>query len=407
MARVVKQPAVKGRGGNRGGYNGQNDEEAPFQSGARADETGFDAADETKLAKSTQRAGKFGGLGGGFMGPIMFDGGFGGTADWADSSDDDLERDIPAWGDEGTADDDLTSAAGLALGGGAGRSGRRGAGAGAGASSDNGDDAPARKRDKAGGADDDEPYVNYWERAGLAADFREGDGLPEGLAFTSGTEATLLVDEDGSYSLQMPADEAANLSLNLGYEHGITSWSLEDDGKLHSFTLVLAIKCARRGTARESPTEREGERAGQGWDSGHGCARRARRAHATRVARAHARRLSPARPSLVARPHARTDLCTAPLDAHRAPSPGPQARQPPVHVPPALYRRTRVGRRGQGRGRGGADLQERRRGRARAVRHGRDRPQARPLGLARRHAQGGRARHVRERPQVRGRQARD
>ncbi|KAJ1631734.1 hypothetical protein T492DRAFT_838988 [Pavlovales sp. CCMP2436] len=238
--------APRGGGRGRGGGGGDDNTEA-FKEGTRAEEEGFDNTEDTKLGKATAK----GRGGGGLIGPVMYDyGGFGGGT-WDDSSDDDKAEDIPAWG--GATDGELASAADLAIGASSGRMK-------CGVSDDDGalPAASAKKR----ATDDDDYYGSYYDNAGLAADFREGGGLPDGLSYTSGAEPTLLADEfllpaepsrapctnlpppeqDGSYSLQMPADETAHLSMNLGYEQGITSWSVEDDGKLHTFTLVLAIR---------------------------------------------------------------------------------------------------------------------------------------------------------------------
>jgi hypothetical protein len=77
--------------------------------------------------------------------------------------------------------------------------------------------------------------------AGLTADFREGGGLPDGLQL-AGAEPEIVEDEDGTHSLLLPPDESVCPVLCLGYDHGISPWTLEDDGKLHAYTLIIALR---------------------------------------------------------------------------------------------------------------------------------------------------------------------
>jgi len=260
-------PLRKGRRGRGGGFSDDEDDdgdrqEAAFSANNRHDDEEYDAVEDTKLSRQTGRL---------TMAGTMFAFGlFGADDPWGaqgESSDDDdrrVDADLPVWGGADDAvDADDTAADGLTAPrtppAGGTRAGRWGddldsdeygedvdenrgwttlAEAGPGA-------LRASRRRGLGGADGAHGAPGglqwSWDMAGLTADFREGDGLPDGLQL-AGAEPEVVEDEDGTSSLLMPADESICLTLSLGYDHGISPWTLEDDGKLHAYTVIIALR---------------------------------------------------------------------------------------------------------------------------------------------------------------------
>ena len=74
---------------------------------------------------------------------------------------------------------------------------------------------------------------------GLTADLRGGGDLPDGLDIIGG-DAVFEEQEDGDQALVVP--EGAYLRLAVP---SISPWGLEDDGKLHRFSLMIAMRLDR------------------------------------------------------------------------------------------------------------------------------------------------------------------
>ena len=78
---------------------------------------------------------------------------------------------------------------------------------------------------------------------GLAVDLRTASGLPDGVEVVGG-EASFEEQEDGDKALLVP--EGAYLKVALP---GMSSWMLEDDGRLHDYTLLMAVRLDRLPSA--------------------------------------------------------------------------------------------------------------------------------------------------------------
>ena len=74
---------------------------------------------------------------------------------------------------------------------------------------------------------------------GLTADLRSGGELPEGLEVIGG-DATFEEQEDGDQALVVPEGASLRLTVN-----NISPWGLEDDGKLHRYSVMLAMRLDR------------------------------------------------------------------------------------------------------------------------------------------------------------------
>ena len=183
---------------------------AQFDVANRQETTAFDDLGSTKLSKKQGRGGRFGGLGA-ELGGIW--GGFG-----MDDDDDERPRrpGSPLAGDEGSS---TVGGGGLA-------------------------------------ALDDEPTVHvmggghrrgkdvvfgggFGMVSGLTADLRKGGELPEGLELIGG-DPLFEEQEDGSQALVLP--EGSYLKVTMPY---VSPWSLEDDGRLHSYSLMVAMRLDR------------------------------------------------------------------------------------------------------------------------------------------------------------------
>ena len=75
--------------------------------------------------------------------------------------------------------------------------------------------------------------------SGLTVDLRKGGTLPDGLDLVGG-EPVFEEQEDGSQALILP--EGSYLRLAMPY---VSPWSLEDDGRLHSYSLTVALRVSR------------------------------------------------------------------------------------------------------------------------------------------------------------------
>ena len=78
---------------------------------------------------------------------------------------------------------------------------------------------------------------------GITADLRAGGQLPEGMSLVGG-DPQYEEQDDGSQALIMP--DASYLKLTLPH---VSPWALEDDGRLHRFSLMVAMRCAHRARA--------------------------------------------------------------------------------------------------------------------------------------------------------------
>jgi len=112
-----------------------------------------------------------------------------------------------------------------------------------------------KRRVTIGGAvdsSDDEPLVEGGQRRssrrygayavpGIAVDLRKASegGLPDGLEVVGG-EGTFEEQEDGSSALLVP--EGAHIKITLP---GMSPWQLEEDGRLHTYSLLFAMRVDR------------------------------------------------------------------------------------------------------------------------------------------------------------------
>ena len=228
----------RARGGNhggrsgRGGFNRGGSGDAPvFEATAPDQLTGFDELTETKYGKKQAKLAKFSGG----QGALMLD-------------EDELEEALDLldmWSD----DDDV------AAGGGKGK-----------ATQDKASKDKASKAAKEVGIDTRFLSLGAASKVDLVADFRTpkerpGDSggaaassaatsqepsaellpqkakleLPDGVQLMGG-EVSYEEQDDGSYALLLPEGAFLKASLNA------TPWVLEEDGRLHNFTMVLAVR---------------------------------------------------------------------------------------------------------------------------------------------------------------------
>ena len=75
------------------------------------------------------------------------------------------------------------------------------------------------------------------------------ESLPPGLV-VAGCE--WVADSDGRSALRLERRES-HVLLRMGKEHGFTGWDLEADGRLHDYTLLLAVRIARLPSAGDAP----------------------------------------------------------------------------------------------------------------------------------------------------------
>ena len=81
------------------------------------------------------------------------------------------------------------------------------------------------------------------QRVGVSADLRTATDLPDGVSLVGG-EAVFEGQEDGNSALLVP--EGAHLRVAMP---GISPWSLEDDGRIHRYSLLIAVRLDRLPSA--------------------------------------------------------------------------------------------------------------------------------------------------------------
>jgi len=173
----------------------QAESENKFDSkNARVEEDGFDAASKTKMAAKEAKRSRFG-----FAG-------FGGFAGGCDSSSDDE----------------------------AGPKRRVSIGGTYGSGTDSDSDDPLSKR--LGGRSRNAV-------TGMAADLRTATELPDGVEVIGG-EGVFEEQEDGNKALMIP--EGAHVKISMP---GMSPWMLEDDGRLHRYSLLMAVRLDRLPSA--------------------------------------------------------------------------------------------------------------------------------------------------------------
>ena len=100
-----------------------------------------------------------------------------------------------------------------------------------------------------------------WDPAGLDIDFRNrvaGDDLPSGFTVVNAKGVSVEpqdlkyeTQEDSSTALVLTGDMV--MRMCLGPEHNLFHWMTAQDGKIHEYTLTLAIKLDRLPTAHPLP----------------------------------------------------------------------------------------------------------------------------------------------------------
>jgi hypothetical protein len=206
-------------------------DEKPFEPTNREERSAFDNAADSKMSR---RQGRLGGLGG-IGGLSIWTDGFGFDDDDDDATTTALMRAAdtsPGRNGAGGTSDHVREAEQQRSGGnGKGRAGeptgRNGRGGGGGG-----------KDMEWGGSGSGQTLTL------VTADLRQSHSqLPEGLEVIGG-DASFEEQEDGSTALVMP--EGGYLKLSVPY---VNPWSLEDDGKLHRYSLLLALRLDRLPTA--------------------------------------------------------------------------------------------------------------------------------------------------------------
>ena len=90
--------------------------------------------------------------------------------------------------------------------------------------------------------------ASYWDPAGLSVDMRLGlKEIPHGLSVIDGKGSTidlpdLHFEEQEDSNIAMVLREDMSLRMSLGSAHNLYSWTLGKDGKVHTYTLHMAIK---------------------------------------------------------------------------------------------------------------------------------------------------------------------
>ncbi len=195
--------------GRRGG---RNRDEKPFDPSNREESGTFDDPMDSRLSRRQGQASRFGALGG-----------LGGLSIWTDAlgdlDDDDDDDDghglgrllqqqqrSPRSGGVEATDEEVAASRGS-----------------------NGKGSKGKGKEKAewGGA---------WSYSGVTADLRSGGALAEGVEVVGG-DACFEEQEDGGQALLMP--EGAYLKLALPH---VSPWSLEDDGRLHRYSMLVAMR---------------------------------------------------------------------------------------------------------------------------------------------------------------------
>ena len=199
-------------------------EEKPFDPSNREERRDFDNPSDSIMSRRQGRATRLGGIGA-----------LGGLSIWTDAMDLDDDDD----------DDDNLGRLLHARG-----SPPRSAGANATleeleeARGKDGDARGARPRGKQreGTGKGKESWGKGWAQtvSGTTADLRNGGSLPEGLEVVGG-DPTFEEQEDGAQALIMC--EGSYMKVTLP---NVTPWSLEDDGRLHRFSMMIAMRCAAR-----------------------------------------------------------------------------------------------------------------------------------------------------------------
>ena len=184
-----------------------------FDASNREERAAFDNPADSKLSRRQGRQGRFGSLGG-----------LGALSIWTDSLDLDDDDD----------DDDTLGRLLQPRGSPTSRS------AGAAVALDELEAEKTGGRAGRGrGKDKEHGGVFGYAVSGLTADMRNGERLPEGLEVVGG-DPTYEEQEDGSQALLIP--EGAYLKVTLPH---VSPFSLEDDGRLHRFSLMLALRLDR------------------------------------------------------------------------------------------------------------------------------------------------------------------
>ena len=175
---------------------------------ARVEEHTFDDVKKTKMALKEARRGRFGG----------FSNFFGAAAN---DSDDDSSTSckraaVTGVVDPASSDDEVEHAGNVAAGCGPRRSSRR---------------------------------WGAYATAGVAIDLRNAaDGVPDGLEVIGG-EGVFEEQEDGGVALLVP--EGAYVKLTIP---GMSPWQLEEDGRLHRYSLLMAIRLDRLPYVAHAPS---------------------------------------------------------------------------------------------------------------------------------------------------------
>ena len=90
--------------------------------------------------------------------------------------------------------------------------------------------------------------ASYWDPAGLSVDLRSRlKEIPHGLSVIDGKGSTidlpdLHFEEQEDSNIAMVLREDMSLRMSLGSAHNLYSWTLGKDGKVHAYTLHMAIK---------------------------------------------------------------------------------------------------------------------------------------------------------------------
>jgi len=211
---------------------GRQKDEKPFEPTNREERSAFDNAADSKMSR---RQGRLGGLGG-IGGLSIWTDGFGFDDDDDDTTTTALMRAAATSpgrnGAGGTSEDHVREAEQQRSGGnGKGRAGEP--------TGRNGRGSGGSGRDMEWGGSGSGQTLTL-----VTADLRQSQSqLPEGLEVIGG-DASFEEQEDGSAALVMP--EGGYLKLSMPY---VNAWTLEDDGKLHRYSLLLALRLDRLPTA--------------------------------------------------------------------------------------------------------------------------------------------------------------
>lgn len=195
-------------------------EEKPFDPSNREERRNFDNPSDSIMSRRQGRASRLGSIGA-----------LGGLSIWTDALDLDDDDDDDGIGRLLHARGSPSRSAGVnatleELEEARGKDGERSPGRGKG------------KQPTGAGKGKDVSFGGGWAHAvsGTTADLRKGGSLPEGLEVVGG-DPTYEEQEDGAQALIMC--EGSYMKVTLPQ---VSPWSLEDDGRLHRFSIMIAMR---------------------------------------------------------------------------------------------------------------------------------------------------------------------